>query len=262
MTMTRIGSRVLLGVVALLAVTRGAQGQLLPDAKKPPAPALVFQPLLIWKNAESTQQGTGFFADAGERGIVAVSSAHFLNFDGPPLVGAAWLDVASGSIVGVFNSSVGAPGTGTAGTLDQPDLSVDYLIMPAPGTPKEHVLTFDSREAPDVGERVWLPNKDPNSPSGFVRAEGRVTRVGDKHIAIELDKPVRLQSQSGSPFISIKTGHVIAVLAAADEDGGKQIILAAPIRYYRQAIAKATDTPALQSVIGKAPKSPTTAPTR
>ena len=100
---------------------------------EPPKHRVVFQPFLLWLDAEPTQQGTGFFAQTPKGDVVAITSAHFLNSDGPPLIGAAWMDVKTFAAVDVFTHSLGNPGKGRDFRQGKTDLRSDYLIMPATG---------------------------------------------------------------------------------------------------------------------------------
>jgi hypothetical protein len=160
----------------------------------------------------------------------------------------AWLDVPTEEIVALFSTSVGQPGTGI--NHEENDYSSDYLIMHAPGVPEKGALFFDDKPGA-VKDRVWLPNKDMAAVDGYERVEGVIVEVGPTHCAVEFDKPLRLQSQSGSPLISIKTGRVVGVLAAADARNGKQVVLFAKSEYFASAIKSAKDLPALQQVVGK-----------
>src|SRR6516164_10413107 len=51
---------------------------------KPPGKEILFQPMLVWEGSEPTYQGTGFFVKAPNGKIAAVTSAHFIERDGPP----------------------------------------------------------------------------------------------------------------------------------------------------------------------------------
>src|ERR1700689_3787088 len=50
---------------------------------EPPNQPILFQPMLIWQDAQPTQQGTGFLAKAPGGKVVGVTSGHFLNRQGP-----------------------------------------------------------------------------------------------------------------------------------------------------------------------------------
>lgn len=217
-----------------------------------PKGRLVYQPMFYWQGTEPTWQGTGFFARTEKSEVVGVSSAHFLDFDGPPLLGAVWTEIGSYDAVCVFNASVGKPGKGRGGDARNMDLRDDYLIMPALGVPTELALKLDSRKSPEKGERVWLPNKDDKAEIGYALVEGTVTDVAKGYLTVELDERLELQSQSGSPFISQENAAVIGTLSSARETKDKQEIYLTPASAIVAAIAGAKETPALRSVVGMA----------
>lgn len=61
-------------------------------ASKPEGP-LVFQPKLNWANDNVTYQGTGFLVQTPGGEIAGITSAHYINFDGPALSSVTWLDI-------------------------------------------------------------------------------------------------------------------------------------------------------------------------
>lgn len=217
----------------------------------PPTGRLVYQPMFYWQGTKPTWQGTGFFARTEKGEVVGVSSAHFLDYSGPPLLGAVWTEIGSYGAVCVFNASVGKPGKGRGGDARNMDLRDDYLIMPALGVSAELALTLDSRKSPEKGERVWLPNKDDKADMGYTLVEGTVTEVAEGYLAVELDQRLELQSQSGSPFISQENAAVIGTLSSARETKDKQEIYLTPASAIVAAIARAKETPALRNVVGK-----------
>lgn len=223
------------------------------DAKKvdPPKGRLVYQPMFYWQGTKPSWQGTGFFAQTSKGEVVGVSSAHFLDFDGPALLGAVWTDVGSYEAVCVFNSSLGNPGRGRKGDARSMDLRDDYLIMPALGVSADMALKLDDRESPKKGERVWLPNKDDEAESGFTLVEGTITHVEMGYLVVEPDERIELQSQSGSPFISQENGAVVGTLSSASETKDKQEIFLTPASAIVAAIAGAKETPALRTIVGK-----------
>lgn len=241
------------GMMALLMASGSACGQR--EAKvEPPKGRVVYQPMFYWQGAKPTWQGTGFFARTEKGEVVGVSSAHFLDFDGPPLLGAVWTDVGSYDAVCVFNTSLGKPGKGRGGDERNVDLRNDYLIMPALGISAEMALPLDGRKSVEKGERVWLPNKDEDAKLGFTLAAGTVTAVETGYVTVELDERIELQSQSGSPFISQKTGAVIGTFSSASESKKSQEIYLTPASAIAAAIAGAKEMPALRAVVGKSPK--------
>ena len=216
-----------------------------------PERAILFQPLFKWLGAEPTYQGTGFFVKAPDGRVAAVTSAHFLDRDGPPLLEAKWLDVRTQEPVATFTQSWGPPGSqGT--TQPVVDLRSDYLLLPAPeGVPADLALQWDPRLAPDRGERVWFPNKDPDAPLGYQLLPGTVVEARPKYSLVALGQVVKLQSQSGSPVVSQATGKVIGTLSRGLEQRDKTLLLLAPSHAILEALARAKEFPLLRDVIGK-----------
>src|SRR3990172_8408362 len=216
--------------------------------KKP----ILFQPMFIWATSETTYQGTGFFVRAPSNKIVAVTSGHFLNTDGSPLTEARWLEIRSERPMATFTSSWGPPGS--EGTI-QPivDLRRDYLLMPAPGdVPADVVLELDRRETPDLGERIWFPNKTPRAELGYEAVEGMVVEADLKYSIVVLDGLIELVLQTGSPIISQKSGRVIGTLSRGGEPHeGKTVLFLAPASGILKALIEANEFPRLQDVIGK-----------
>src|SRR6476659_1378790 len=124
--LTRSGAIALL--VVLLAAGAGEKTAVRPEARPPDRP-VVLQPVLLWQGANATAQGTGFFVKAPGGKTAAVSSAHFIDFDGPPLMSAKWIDVRTSEPVASFTRSWGQPGDGGT-NANPPDLRTDYWIMP------------------------------------------------------------------------------------------------------------------------------------
>ena len=217
----------------------------------PPDRPVLFQPMLVWDGAEPTTQGTGFFAKAPGGKVAAVSSAHFINFDGPPLREARWLDLKTGKPVATFDKSWGKPGS--PGTMKpQIDLRPDHWVMPAAGDAAARAaLELDDRPQPKVGERVWFPDKDQDSPLGFSVIEGTVVEADPKYSAIRLSHNIQLQSQSGSPVISQETGKVIGALSRGGEHEGRSIIVLAPAASLVKVLSDSKLQPPLREVIGK-----------
>ena len=102
-------------------------------AKKPvgivaPELPIVFQPKFTWQNGEVSHQGTGFLCKGKDDEVYGVTSAHFINFDGPALLEANWLEYTTLDPWVTFNKCVGEPGD--AGTTEpEIDLSRDYLVL-------------------------------------------------------------------------------------------------------------------------------------
>lgn len=215
-----------------------------------PAGPLVYQPVFTWADGEQTAQGTGFFAYAPSDEVVAITSAHFIDFSGPALLEAHWLDNVRFTPVCKFTNSFGQPGRPPLGD----DLRGDYLVLDAVRlsvSQDRPILQLDPRPAPDVGERVWLPNKDETVLLGHRPMAGTVVEASEQYAVILFDEHFRLQSQSGSPLVSQQTGQVIGTLSRGGELRGQAFIYTAPARPILDAISNAAERPLLRTVVGK-----------
>lgn len=217
-----------------------------------PTGQLVFQPRFQFADGETTHQGTGFVVATADGQRVGVTSAHFLDFEGAPMVSAEWLAVPDDSEVFQFTHSLGAPGDGGQVGPDVFDLRRDYFIIVGdePATVDCQPLELDDRPRPKVGERVWLPNKDADAPEGYEMVAGFVDEVADEYIGIELDDEIQLQSQSGSPIISQRTGKVLGTLARGGSDGGKTFLRLCPAKGILEVIAANPPTMKLEQAVG------------
>jgi hypothetical protein len=232
---------------------------------KPPGKEILFQPMLVWEGSEPTYQGTGFFVKAPNGKIAAVTSAHFIERDGPPLQQVKWLDVKSHEPVATFSKSWGPPGhegrvtiTRIPGPDGSPvpnsvfmDQRSDYLLMPGPEKlPAGLVLELDPRTSIKPGERIWFHDKDGMTAQGYEIIEGSVVQAPPNEYTIDLDREIKPQSQSGSPVISQLTGKVIGTVAAIHANGGRVLYLT-PSCSILGALKKDDSFPLLRDVIGK-----------
>jgi iron-sulfur cluster assembly accessory protein len=217
----------------------------------PPQGTVVFQPMFVWADGTTTLQGTGFFAAAPAGRVAAVTSAHFINKDGPRLLEARWINVRSGDTAATFSTSWGTPGDGGR-TEPQPDLRADYLLLPAAKAPhRAAVLEFDPRPKPALGERIHFPNKDESADPGHKWVEGAVTEADEKSVSVLLDQKIHLQSQSGSPVISQATGRVIGILSLARQERDRTVLTLAPAGGVAAALAGQPANLPLRDVIGR-----------
>ncbi|MFO0812221.1 MAG: hypothetical protein U0796_03320 [Gemmatales bacterium] len=220
----------------------------------PPTQPILFQPAFLWQDSKETRQGTGFLVSVPDGRVVGITSAHFINFDGPALIKAAWLDMRTKIQAVRFSKCFGKPGNGGTSNVLNVDLQSDYLIMLADNeVDKQWIVALDDRDAPILGEPVCFPNKDAKAELGFNPVRGHVSKIQPEYITIKLSFPVALQSQSGSPIISLTNGKVIGTLSRS---AGKQTdsILLTPAKAIVNAIANAKDTPMLEKVVGKSSK--------
>ncbi|WP_428266381.1 bifunctional nuclease family protein [Haliangium sp.] len=213
---------------------------------------VVFQPRLVQVSGNAALAGTGFFARAPDQSVVAITSAHFFDFDGEALAEAVWLDVSSRRPVATMTRSRGRPGR--AGSTDPMDLRSDYmLLIPDEAPTSVSVLTLDVRDTPEVGERIWFPSKSLEpSERGFSWMSGEVKEAAPTHLLIALDDETRLQSKSGSPAISQVTGAVVGILYG-NQDG---LLMFTPAHAIVEALARAEGRPALRDVVGKPQRRP------
>lgn len=239
-----------LPVPKISAENKGAPAQEVLPQVPPPTGPLLYQPMLVWGDGEASHQGTGFLAATPEGDTVGVTSAHFVNFAGPPLKQVAWLEIPGDEPAVTFTRSLGPPGK--AGSMRPLDLRSDYMIF----VPDE--LLADDRPALELDngsqktERVWLPNKSWDDEAGYELIEGDLVTALSEYLVIRLDKRIQLQSQSGSPIISQQTGKVIGTLASAnvDNEGYGDTIYLAPATAILQAMKQAKEKPLLSDVVG------------
>lgn len=217
-----------------------------------PSRPILFQPMFNWLDSEPSYQGTGFFAKAPNGKIAAVTSAHFLDRDGPLLLEAKWLDIRTRKPIATFTTSWGLPGNAGT-TMPIVDLRPDYLLLPAPdGIDADLALDLDPREILSRDERVWFPNNDPAAATGYQLISGTVSEASANYTVITLDERVVLRSQSGSPVISQASGKVVGTVSRGSLDPtGTNILFLAPSHAIVRALAQADEFPRLREVVGK-----------
>lgn len=248
------GGTALLGYVMLIPLMCGcSEPRPEPPQVAPPVGPLLYQPAFVWSTRKTSHQGTGFLAKTTRGKIVGVTSAHFIDFDGPVLLGAAWLDVTTGKPVARFRRSHGPPGRHPQ--ANPIDLRMDYLLLCDEDIPLDlPILELDLRLLPDRRERIWFPDKDnaASGPDGYKLVSGTVEAAFETHSVVRFDDPIKLQSQSGSPIISQKTGKVIGTLSQGGEDKKGVFIYLTPSHALVTAMRTASDEPLLKDVVGRA----------
>jgi len=218
-------------------------------AQQPTGP-LLFQPTFHFADGETTQQGTGFFIKRESGQAVGVTSAHFLDFEGPKMMAAEWLTIPEENSVAKFKYSLGSPGNGGR---DEPiDLRSDYFLLVDEGVPEAIVsLKLDDRIKPDVGERVWFPNKNWDALEGHTFVGGTVMESVSEYSLVVLDEDVEMQSQSGSPILSQQTGKVVGTLSRAGWwDDGSTALLLCPSHAIARVLAGNPETTSLEDAVG------------
>ena len=222
------------------------------EAVPMPLGALICQPNFHFSDGSKTEQGTGFFVAASDEEILGVTSAHFINFDGPALTSAGWAGVDTGDVIALFTHSYGPPGN--AGNEVTGDLRPDYLIFSGSEIGTHHtILELDARQQPEIGEPVWLPNKDASQDWGHRMLTGKVEEAQAEFTLVRLDNYITLQSQSGSPIISQRTGKVIGTLSRGGMDRGRTMLLLCPASGILEAISRNPEKIPLAEAIGRAP---------
>lgn len=216
-----------------------------------PRGQLLYQPNFFWSDGDESAQGTGFFVKAPSGKLAAVTSAHFIDPDGPALVKAQWQTIDGEKLVATLTKSWGPPGKLGRSRLDQ---RRDYLLFPAdPDIALPHVFEFDQRARVEDGELIWFVDKESSKSAADQRViTGRVTSATAMFLNIQLDEPIELQSQSGSPFISQSTGRVIGILSGAIGEGDALELIAAPVNKMVAQLQDESAFPELRTVIGKA----------
>ncbi|MEM7782631.1 MAG: hypothetical protein AAF623_04700 [Planctomycetota bacterium] len=110
---------------------------------------------------------------------------------------------------------------------------------------------LDERERPDVGERVWFPNKTWDDRLGHVFVTGTVEEAIKEYSYVKLDEEIALQSQSGSPIISQKTGKVIGTLSRGGNEEGVIFFILCPAKEIANIIASDPGVVPLKEPVGK-----------
>jgi hypothetical protein len=217
-----------------------------------PAPTgvLVYQPMFKWAKGDPTFQGTGFLVKTSSGKIVGVTSAHFVEFEGPAMTEATWLNVVDEKPAITFTHCYCRPET--YDDSNPFDKKTDYLVFSNEKPDgKIQTLELDRRGRADKNERVWLPNKDASAPNGYTLIAGTVTMPRASSSMITFDDTFELQSQSGSPIISQKTGKVIGTLSSGGDSAGTTSIMIAPAKPILDAIDATPGHKPLQDSIGK-----------
>lgn len=185
-----------------------------------PSGRFLFQPMLIWATSEVTHQGTGYLIRSDER-IFGVTSLHFMNFEAGGLFEAIWLDIRTSKPIVRFDRSLGQPAKTSIETYA--DIEHDFVLMPAEGLPPDcAALEIEVIQRYPKGAKLWFPNKSGASDIGYDWIEAEIVKDDGHMIRVRLLSKIALQSQSGSPFISQKSGRVVGMLMGGDE---KEIFL-------------------------------------
>ena len=224
---------------------------------------LLAQPRLDFADGRITDQGTAFFVHAPNGATAAVTASHYLDQNGPALSHVWLLSVTAAEPTALADSTVGwglPGGQGVRGANDVTDLRADRFLLPVSVDEHNvHVLDLDDRAGPQLGERVWLPDKQPSEPGGVRLIEGTVVQIETRFVCVQLDEALKLQSQSGSPVISQANGKVLGLLGGGTEESGRTLLFLNPAHEIRKALDVAS-RPRLSTVVGKSPEREQPAP--
>lgn len=206
---------------------------------------IVYQPQFKWADQTTSLQGTGSFIKTPNGDVIGLTSAHFINFAGPHLLEVSWLDTKTKKAIATSNKSFGLPGR--EGSYNPMDFSHDYFLMDVKEKiHPQYVLELDDRKTAEIGERIWFPNKN----NGDLE-EGTISHLNPGYLAIILDKVTNLQSRSGTPIISQRTGKVVGILSAGGNQNNKTMMYLTPSPHISEAIKKAKQHYPLKEVVGK-----------
>lgn len=206
--------------------------------------AILFQPEFQWADRSTTQQGTGSFVRASNGKVIGLTSAHFIDFSGPRLLKADWLDIKSGKSIATTTRSWGKPGR--AGSYEPLDLRPDYLLLVMEGDiDPQSILEIDSRNLAEVGERVLFPNKN-----GDVSA-GTIQEAKDTYLIVKLDKKVNLEARSGTPILSQSTGKIIGLLTGGSIESDHTLLYLTPSSGILKMLSKDQECCPLRDVVGQ-----------
>ncbi len=223
----------------------------------PPAGRVTLGQTLHFADGSTTYQGTGFLARSPKGAVVGVTSAHFLDREGPRLVSLE-LTGQKGAVVATCTRSLGMPGNEGVVSGNHVDLRMDYVLLWPEAAPDAQglglaVLAFDARTNVPEGERVWLPYDGGFGVRPERRIPGRVTASDTGACVVELDENVELMGHSGSPVVSLATGKVIGTLSRGGSLKGKATLILAPSHALLAALTHAENAgskPPLRDNIG------------
>ncbi len=186
---------------------------------------IVFQPEFKWADGSITKQGTGSMVK-GRNGVsIGLTSSHFLDFSGPGLVEASWLEIENEKPVASSKKFYGKPGKGI---FKEPfDLRSDYVLFMMEGT-TPNALELDLRKTIPLKEKIWFPNKNHEVSSGCSLIEGTVIEAEEGYLAVKLDRKIDLRSRSGTPAISQSTGKIIGILSSGKTEKEASFLYLAP----------------------------------
>jgi hypothetical protein len=165
-----------------------------PTAHVPPPVGLIpISQQFEFSDQSVTNQGTGFLARTPGGHVVCLTSAHFLNREGPRMVRAKLSLRETGASLGETTKSFGLPGEAPDDGINSiyADRRADYLAFwlsdqrPHPEGSAEP-LALDDRKTIPEGERVWLPFVDYQNGRQQTLEEGTVVRCAMNWTMVDL----------------------------------------------------------------------------
>lgn len=213
-----------------------------------PEQRIVFQPQFLWADKTCTQQGTGCFIQGINGSVIGLTSAHFINFSGPQLLEVQWLDIKTGKFFTRSIKSFGLPGH--EGSYDPLDLKSDYFLFLLEEKPKSETILECDRSMPEIQERIWFPDKNKTTDLGYELVEGTVSKACEEFLLVILDQDINLQSRSGTPILSQRTGKVIGILVGGDKRN-RRLLYITPAASIFKALLNAQDCFLLRDVVGE-----------
>lgn len=178
---------------------------------------LLLQPILAWADGSRSASGTGFVLHHHGR-TFAVTSSHFVAPSPQPLIAVGLGSLTKLEVLGETYTSWGS--IGPAKRAAQWDFGDDYLVMPIDPLPGLQGLELDPRPVVASGLRVWFPDKRFETESGFVVRKGKIKHSTTHLLEVELDEPMTIESQSGSPVLDEEGNRVLGILFGGE---GKQL---------------------------------------
>ena len=115
-----------------------------------------------------------------------------------------------------FRESLGRPKVSSIEEFK--DIAHDFLLMPADMLPEGYSsIEIESVPKYQKGHKLWFPNKTSEEKLGYKWIEAEVLSDDGFKISVKLLSAVKLQSQSGTPFFSQKSGKAIGMLMGGEE---------------------------------------------
>jgi hypothetical protein len=214
----------LLALTALAASPGGAEE--LPAVARP----------RLGSGGDASGAGTVFFLALPGGAVAAVGAAH--SFDLDQLAAAESVEFHLGRTGGAVARSErylvppGRPFADAKGSLRE-----DVVVFALEGAPRG-VRTLKPAEGARPGDRVRILGVPAFLPQDEDDIFGRVARVGDDRIDVDLDVLADLRGWGGAPVLSAKDGRVIGILEAAVPSTSGYRLGVAPIEVVVDAAAE------------------------